>query len=203
MSDIIKIGLILMFVALIEAVGLGFVNRVTAPIIEVQEEMKKQDAMDSVAKCLVSGDSLAFDSITVEDLANPYASSGESLKIVKVTTIPDELEVGYLFIAYGKGYSSTLQTMVAVDMHGIVRSSTVLYQMETPGLGANVTNPDKLLSEFNGKDFEDILLTKDGGGIDAITGCTVTSRAVVNSIRDGLEAMKTAGLFEVQEGGMQ
>jgi len=201
MADITKIGLILMFVALVAAVGLGFVNRITAPIIEIQEEMKKQEAMNSVAGTLTSGDSLAFDSIAVDGLANPYAACGDTLKIVKVTTEPDSVEAGYLFIAYGKGYSSTLQTMVAVDMSGLVHGSTILFQMETPGLGANVTDPDKLLIKFNGRDSQGILLRKDTGDIDAMTGCTITSRAVADAVRDGLEAMDEVGLFTDAEGG--
>ncbi len=205
MADMLKIGLVLMLVALAAAVALGFVNSRTAPIIAIQKELAKQNAMNEVAASLSPGDSLAFDSLSVTGLANPYASSDNTLSIVRISVPPDTSRIGYVFIAFGKGYSSTVQTMVAVELEGIISNTMILYQQETPGLGANIVNPAKLISKFSGLTASECLLTKDGGGIDAMTGCTITSRTVTNSIRNGLEAMSDAGLFSSgdTEGGMQ
>ncbi|MEN8209477.1 MAG: hypothetical protein ABFR50_09515, partial [Candidatus Fermentibacteria bacterium] len=60
MAEMLKIGLVLMLVALVAAVALGFVNSRTAPIIAVQKELAKQSAMNEVAAALSPGDSLAF-----------------------------------------------------------------------------------------------------------------------------------------------
>ncbi|MBD3277501.1 MAG: RnfABCDGE type electron transport complex subunit G [Candidatus Aegiribacteria sp.] len=195
MAEMFKLGVVLMLVALAAAVALGLVNSRTAPIIAQQKEMEKQNAMSEVAVSLGTADSLAFDSLDVQGLSNPYASTGNSLSIVRVSVPPDTTAIGYLFIAYGKGYSSTIQTMVAADMQGRVAGSTILYQQETPGLGANVVTPSKLIDKFTGLTASQCLLTKDGGSVDAMTGCTITSRAVTNSVRDGLEAMEEAGVF--------
>jgi len=195
MAEMFKLGMVLMAVALVAAAALGLVNRQTAPIIAVQQEMARQAAMTLVAANLSPGDSLAFDSISVEGMANPYASSDEMLAVVQVSAPPDPGAIGYVFTAYGKGYSSTVQTMVAVRLDGTVEGTTILYQSETPGLGANVVQPDKLIGRLTGLSAPECLLTKDGGDIDAMTGCTITSRAVVNSVRDGLEAMGEADLF--------
>ena len=195
MAEMFKLGIVLMLVALAAAVALGLVNSRTAPIIAQQKEMEKQNAMSEVAVSLTSADSLAFDSLDVQGLSNPYASTGNSLSLVRVSVPPDTSATGYLFIAYGKGYSSTIQTMVAADMQGRVAGSTILYQQETPGLGANVVDPSKLIDKFNGLTAPQCLLTKDGGNVDAMTGCTITSRAVTNSVREGLEAMEEAGMF--------
>jgi len=198
-----KLGLILMLVALVAAVALGLVNSRTAPIIAVQKELEKQNAMNEVAESLSPGDSLAFDSLSVSDLGNPYAICDNTLSVVKVSVPPDTSRIGYVFIAYGKGYSSTIQTMVATGLEGGVSNTTILYQQETPGLGANVENPAKLIGSFNGLLPSEFLLKNDGGGIDAMTGCTITSRAVTNSIRTGLEAMNEAGLFTDPAGDSQ
>ncbi len=198
MAEMLKLGVVLMLVALVAAIALGLVNSRTAPIIAQQKELEKQNAMTQVAASLSPGDSLAFDSIAVAGLSNPYAMVDQDLNVVKVSCPPDTGRIGYLFIAYGKGYSSTVQTMVAVDSHGVVSGSTILYQQETPGLGANVVNPSKLIDRYIGRSMDGILLTKDGGEIDAMTGCTITSRAVTNSVRIGLEAMDEAGLFQVR-----
>ena len=42
-----------------------------------------------------------------------------------------------------------------------------------------------------GKDS--VAVTKDGGDIDAISGATITSRAVCNGTNSALEAVKTVG----------
>jgi len=195
MAEMLKIGLVLMLVALVAAVALGFVNSRTAPIIAIQKELAKQNAMNEVAASLSPGDSLAFDSLSVTSLENPYASCDNTLNIVRVSVPPDTSRIGYVFIAFGKGYSSTVQTMVAVELEGAISNTTILFQKETPGLGANIVNPSKLIEKFIGLIASECLLTKDGGGIDAMTGCTITSRTVTNSIRSGLEAMSEAGLF--------
>ncbi len=200
MGEIFKTGLMLMLVAVIAAVALGYVNSITSPIIAEQKEQAKLDAMIDVAGSLATGD-LLFDSLSVSGLANPYASVDETLGVVSVTDSAGT-ELGYLFVAYGKGYSSTVQTMVAVNTAGTVTGNTVLYQQETPGLGANVSNPDKFLYQFDGLNASALLLSKDGGDLDSITGSTITSRAVTESVRDGLDALSEAGIIPV-EGGVQ
>ncbi|MCK5063683.1 MAG: RnfABCDGE type electron transport complex subunit G [Candidatus Fermentibacteraceae bacterium] len=211
MTEMLKLGLVLMLVALIAAVALGLVNSRTAPIIEIQQELAKQNAMSEVASSLMPDDSLAFDSLSISDLENPYASCDELLQVVKVYMPPDTSRIGYVFIAYGKGYSSTLQTMVATRMDGRIAGTIILFQQETPGLGANIVKPAKLIGHLTGMTAQECLLKKDGGAIDAMTGCTITSRAVVNSVRQGLEDMDGAGLFsndiaadeELSEGGAE
>lgn len=200
MGEIFKTGLMLMLVAVIAAVALGYVNSITSPIIAEQKEQAKLDAMIDVAGSLATGE-LLFDSLSVSGLANPYASVDETLGVVSVTDSAGT-ELGYLFVAYGKGYSSTVQTMVAVNTAGTVTGNTVLYQQETPGLGANVSNPDKFLYQFDGLNASALLLSKDGGDLDSITGSTITSRAVTESVRDGLDALSEAGIIPV-EGGVQ
>jgi len=200
MAEMFKLGLVLMLVALIAAVALGVVNSRTAPVIAIQKELEKQSAMNQVAGSLSPGDSLAFDSLAISGLENPYASSDNTLSVVKVSVPPDTSRVGYVYIAYGKGYSSTVQTIVAVSPDGVISGTTILFQQETPGLGANVVNPVKLIEKFTGLTATECILTKDGGGIDAMTGCTITSRAVTNSVRTGLDAMNDAGLFSSGNG---
>ena len=201
MGEILKLGFVLMAITFMAAAALGLANWVTAPIIEVQEREARQAAMIDVSAILAEGDSLQFDSLSVEGLQNPYHIVDEQLRVVGVSS-PGHGELGYLFTAYGKGYSSTIQTLVCVDLTGTVAGSVILYQQETPGLGANVEKPEKLIGHFIGRRSSQILLAKDGGDIDAITASTITSRAVVNSVREGIEAMDDAGLFPAGgEGG--
>ena len=65
-----------------------------------------------------------------------------------------------------------------------------------------ISKPEKFLYQFNGLYASSLLLSKDGGGLDSITGSTITSRAVTNSVRGGLDALSAAGLIPA-EGGVQ
>ena len=193
MGEIFKVGSMLMLVAVIAAAALGVVNSVTEPIIAEQKRQAKLDAMIDAATTLGEGE-MQFDSLTIPELENPYAEVDETLGVVAVT---DSLgtEMGYLFIAYGKGYSSTIQTMVAVNTDGIVTGTIILFQQETPGLGANVSDPAKFLYQFADRNASELLLSKDGGQLDSITASTITSRAVTDSVREGLDALIVAGII--------
>ena len=54
---------------------------------------------------------------------------------------------------------------------------------ETPGLGAKLGDA-AFANQFGGKDGQSLKVKKDGGEIDAITGATITSRAVCEAIAD-------------------
>jgi len=187
----LRLGLILMAMSLVCAAALGFVNSKTEAKIALQKELARQEAMNFVAASL--GDSLSFDSLSVAGLANPYSETGRALAPVEV--LSGRTRVGYLFTAYRKGYSSVIETLVAVDMTGTIRGGSVLYQAETPGLGTRYANP-AWMDRISGRDETSLIVNKDGGEVQAVTGATVSGRAIVYSVRVGIEAMRAAGLFE-------
>ncbi len=193
MGEMARLGLVLMTISLVMAAALGFVNSRTAGLIAQQKEMERQAAMLEVASTL--GDSLSFDSLAVEGLANPYEADGHVLAPVAVRS--RGVVSGYLFTAYRRGYSSVIETLVCTDAAGIVVSSLVLNQQETPGLGTKTTEPG-WIGQLAGHG-PGMLVDKDGGDIAAVTGATVSSRAVVGSVAEGLAALEAAGLFS--EGG--
>ena len=83
--------------------------------------------------------------------------------------------------------------MVAVDNNFQIIAIKVTDQSETPGLGSNSTQP-KFSEQFKGKTSEQLIVDKDGGVppncIKAITGATITTRAVVNSVKESIELLK-------------
>ncbi|HOP27781.1 MAG TPA: hypothetical protein PKX02_11365, partial [Candidatus Sabulitectum sp.] len=96
MGEIFKLGFILMFIAVIAAVALGYVNSITEPVIAEQKEQAKLDAMIDVATSLAAGE-LTFDSLSVPGLENPYAPVDETLSVVSVSDSTGA-ELGYLFV---------------------------------------------------------------------------------------------------------
>lgn len=112
---------------------------------------------------------------------------------------PDKEEVGgYLFVAEGEGFTSTIKTLIAVDPELTIIGAKLLFQEETDGWGSKLTEVKEgedepwFIAQFIDKTPADIALTADGGKIDAISEATITSTAVTKSVADGLEKLKAA-----------
>jgi len=87
------------------------------------------------------------------------------------------------FGASEKGYGGTIRLMVGLTAEGKVVTYRALVANETPGLGAKLA--DKTFSDqFAGKPAATLSVKKDGGAIEAITGATITSRAVCEALAD-------------------
>lgn len=96
------------------------------------------------------------------------------------------------FEAVGKGYSGDIRVLLGIDANGRLLGVRVLKHTETPGLGdkIEVTRSD-WITRFNGLSLGNPpeaqwAVKKDGGRFDQFAGATITPRAVVNSVRDGL-----------------
>jgi electron transport complex protein RnfG len=84
--------------------------------------------------------------------------------------------VGVVFKATGKGYSSNIETLSGMLTDGTISAIKVLSQNETPGLGAQVAEK-KFCAGFSQKNITDL------SSVQAITGATISSQAVINSVK--------------------
>ena len=82
------------------------------------------------------------------------------------------------------GFGGTIDMVVGVDMTGAVTGVSIISMSETSGLGANASK-DSFRSQFVGKSGT-LAVSKDGGEIDALTGATITSRAVTSGVNTAL-----------------
>jgi electron transport complex protein RnfG len=87
-----------------------------------------------------------------------------------------------------RGYGGEIELLVGIDEQGKVSGLKVLNHRETPGLGANIVKPD-FLNQFKGKTAADKLEAKMD--IDAISGATISSRAVCKGVKDALEKFQS------------
>ncbi|MBD3347995.1 MAG: FMN-binding protein [Candidatus Eisenbacteria bacterium] len=117
--------------------------------------------------------------------------------------------LGYSFTAYGNGYSSTIVSVVGVDVDGTICGIKITNQQETPGLGSKiqeVASENTLWAvmsgsavdesgkrpwfqeQFAGTSLEGLRVVKSESeeGILAVTGATISSEAVTESVREGL-----------------
>ena len=179
MKYYIRLGGILFLIASIATGLLSFVNSFTAPVVSKNQKNEENAARISV--------------LPIAEDFEEKVIKGFKFNIGK----KDNQIVGYTFISSGVGYSSTIKTMVGVDTEFVIKNIEIIFQAETPGLGANAVNND-FKSQFIGKDQNSVLLTKDGGDVQAITGATITSAAIVNSINQDIEKLKQV-YYEVGE----
>jgi len=88
--------------------------------------------------------------------------------------------------SFGKGYGGDVGVMVGINVDdGKILGAGVTTHAETPGMGAKAKEDPGFVSQFKGLPIhESYKVTKDGGKIDAISGATITSRAVAAGVTD-------------------
>lgn len=103
----------------------------------------------------------------------------------------DGKEGGYVIVTSATGYGGTVKVMTGIDMEGKVTGIIILEHSETPGLGAKSTD-DSFRDQFVGISAEgSVNVKKDGGEIDAISGATITSRAVCSAVTEAIDIYNT------------
>ena len=89
-----------------------------------------------------------------------------------------------------RGYGGTIEVLVGVLPDAAVNGMEILRaDKETPGLGSKIREQGFRI-QFKGKSASDTkwaAVTKDGGQIDAVTGATISSRAVTEAVSAGLK----------------
>ena len=94
----------------------------------------------------------------------------------------NEAEIGFAFLAVGKGYGGLIDILIGLEDETTLKGVTIVSHLESPGLGARITET-AFTEQFIGINIADIALRQKGGEIDAITGATISSRAVVEAIK--------------------
>ncbi|MFZ7125949.1 MAG: RnfABCDGE type electron transport complex subunit G [Desulfobacterales bacterium] len=93
------------------------------------------------------------------------------------------------FETFGKGYGGDVGLMVAMDvaddkLYGV----EVTTHSETAGLGSRAKDDPKFAAQFKGLPVKaPIQVSADGGQISALSGATITSRAVASAATQGVE----------------
>ncbi len=93
---------------------------------------------------------------------------------------------GVAFETSGKGYGGDVGLMVGIDVKdNQVLGVSVTTHGETPGMGAKAKSDPNFVAQFKGLALEQpVAVTQDGGSISAISGATITSRAVSSAATD-------------------
>lgn len=91
------------------------------------------------------------------------------------------------------GFGGPIKLVVGIAADGTVLGVTIIEQHETPGIGDQIERShSSWLDEFTGRSLASPAtdrwrLKKDGGDFDAIAGASVSSRAVLDGVRQAVE----------------
>ena len=173
---VLRLALTLLAITSVVAVALAGVNMITAPAIAELNAKNTQAAIETV---LPGGGEEVTDFPAVDLVSKVYAS-----------------ETGYAVQVTPSGFDNTIIMMVGVDKAGNVLGIDVISHTETAGLGAvaDAGTPAGIAfrEQFIGASGS-VSVTKDGGQMDAITGATITSRAICVGVNAALECVAQMG----------
>ena len=193
-DSIVKDTLILTVITLIAGLLLGLVYQITKEPIAQQEESAKTEAYKAV---FAEADS--FESIVEAedaDLSAYLEQNGFSQSINEIMEAKDasgEVLVYSINITTPEGYGGDITFSLGVKNDGTLNGIEILSISETAGLGMNATKDD-FKNQFKDKKAEEFKVTKTGAQsedeIDALSGATITSKAMVGGVNAGLCAFR-------------
>lgn len=183
---------IIVAITLIAGLVLGGVYQLTKEPIAEQKRLKKQQACQEV---FAEADSFAeLEGFDTGEAAQVLASSDTpfaSQDIDEVMIAQDGAgnTLGFvLTVTSHEGYGGDIQFTMGVTNEGVLNGISLLSISETAGLGMRAD--EVLKPQFAGKSAEKYEYTKTGAvadnQIDAISGATITTNAVVNGVNAGL-----------------
>lgn len=176
MTYILRLGLTLLAITAIVAALLGGVNYITKDKIAAINLERMNAAKAEV---------LPSDSYT--EVTDYQDKTGLVAHVWRA-------EGGYVAECVVGGSQGDIDLMVGVDDNGAITGVSIVSMSETSGLGDQAKKPE-WRAQFVGKAGA-VAVTKDGGQVEALTGATVTSRAVCDAV--SAAAACAATLQEVQ-----
>ena len=179
--SVLNIGARLLVICLVVAAVGSLVNEVTKKRYAELQEQEKANAMAAI---------FGVSSVTVTELSDPHIERNNCYAVQQ----GDEL-LGFCVQVVTAGFGGDMTLMVGFNSDLAVVGVQILSHSETPGLGARV-NDAGYLSQYGGK-TGDLVLGED---IDAISGATISSKAVLAGVN---EAQKSLRLHVVKEGDAQ
>lgn len=202
-KDMAKITINLVVIYVIGGLILAFVYAKASPImfIKAKEEkeaalktmMPEADKIEEIGKWSPHGKHAGYYSAKKCGEVKVHSVKDEKTgKMVEEKECINGEEIGYIVEGFGKGYSSYINILTAVDKNYTVKKINILHHAETPGLGDEIEK-DYFLKRFEGKTIDTLVVIKGetADKVEAITGATISSRAVTeDGVRNGVKMLK-------------
>ncbi len=176
MNEGIKMVVVLVVVSVLSATSLSIVYEKTKPIIE---EVKGGELKESLKE--VFPDANYFQ----DDVSSELIST-EKEGIKKVFNAYDEKDnkIGVVLLIDRMGFGGTIKILGGLELRtDEITGMKIVEHLETPGLGERISKPE-FLNQFLGKSTK--IKAEE---VDAITGATISSTAVIDAVTENLNKM--------------
>ena len=170
---ILRLAITLLLITGIMAAALAGINKITEPKIAALQAEKTQKAIAAV-----------------------LPGGGEEIEFIDETGLVQTVyasDIGYAVKVAPIGFDNAITMMVGVGKDGTVLGISVISHTETAGLGAVAAAANSAGEAFRGQFVGmegTVAVSKDGGAVDALTGATITSRAICEGINAALACVK-------------
>lgn len=172
MKENIGLGIKLLIIAGIAGLLLGYAYDITKGPIEAKQKEEQTLAMKAILP-------------KAEDFKKSEKDFSSEKSIDSIFEGQNGGQTsGYLFTVKSSGYAGPITMMVGISTEGKVEGMKILSHSETPGLGSNAEKP-KFADQFKEKSAEKALSV--GSDIQAITGSTITSKAVTSGVNTAIK----------------
>lgn len=177
----VRLAGVLFVIAFVATLLLTVCNAMTKDRIAMLAEQAETEAMQAV---LPSAE-------TFESYAGQVAEPVKAIYIGKSAGT----DVGYCVSVAPQGYGGEIAMMVGISADSAVTGVEITSMSETPGLGAKASEAD-FKAQYNGISSAASVI-KSGepkeNEVVAISGATITSRAVTEGVNQALEAVQAIG----------
>lgn len=186
----VRLAVVLMLISGLASGTLALVDSFTAPRIAAAKEAALQQALTEVLPGAVKFD----EDPRLLAQSKEAERSFEAVTAFYQAAAADGAPAGVVVTVAPAGYGGPVTAMIGVGADGEVKAVRILSQTETPGLGTKVAKEEFLRAFSGAKTDETLAVDKDGGRIAAVTGATISSRAVTKAVNIALALAKRAGL---------
>lgn len=168
-------AIVLVCICLVITFALAMTYKVANPVIEANAAKSANEARMEV---LPDGDSFTqYDGTLVDGVTEAYmADNGAGMAVT----------------AQYKGFGGAVTVMIGIDADGAITGVKVTEHAETPGLGTKAADPG-YLEQYKGVTETTAAHIRDDAAIDAVSGATITSNAVYNSVSEALAQYQECG----------
>ncbi len=192
MKKIAKDALILTLITMVAGLALGAVYIITKKPIEEANKAATEKAYKEVFESAASfEDDSSFDADKANSVIAAKGYTDGTVTTCEVTNCAKALDankqlLGYVVTMKSKaGYGGDIVLSVGITKDGVLNGYSITEISETPGLGMKSTE-EAFMKQFKGIKATTLEVSKtpstDEGVITAISGATITSKAVTYSI---------------------
>jgi len=179
---------VLAVLALLAAVIAGVAQRATGARIAANQHAAALAVLHSVLPADTHDNDLLADAIEAVD--GELLGSTKPHRIYRARKNGAPAGVVMEVTARG-GYGGPIELLLGIYADGSVAAVRIGANHETPGIGDGIERKD-WISQFDGRSLtdpppEDWLVKRDGGNFDQLTGATISPRAVVKGVYNGLQ----------------